>query len=95
MASLNITDIQHPVFFQPGKQESSATDQGLQASAEPRDPTVSADPTHSGEPTLSPDGISDVTPKQTLKAQEYQPSVTAQEAGAQEAGMWKVDTSMK
>lgn len=82
MASLNITDIQHPVFCQQGKQECSETDQGLQAPAEPGDPTVSADPTHSGEPTLSPDGISDVTPEQTPEAQEYQPSVTAQEAGS-------------
>lgn len=86
MASLNITDIQHPVFCQPGKQGCSETDQGLQAPAEPGDPTVLANPTQPGEPTLSPDGISDVTPEQTPEAQEYQPSVTAQEAGAQEAG---------
>lgn len=86
MASLDITDVQHPVLCQPEKQEGSEPGQGLQALADSQETAMSADPALSGEPSApAPNEATNMTPAQTPVSQEHEPAEAVHESGGMEA----------
>lgn len=85
MASLDITDIHHPVLSLPENQGGDASSQMLQAPAEPQDPTVLASPANAGGPrTSSPYKIPHVIIDQIAEPEEDEISVTSHEEGGME-----------
>lgn len=85
IASLDITNIHHPVLSLPEKSEGDTSGEVPQAPEEPQDQTVPVSPADPGEPRSSVSHeIPDVILDQIAGPQEDDPSVASREGGGME-----------
>lgn len=85
MASLDVTNIHHPVLSMPEKSEGDTSGEVPQAPEEPQDRTVPVSPADPGEPRTSVSHeIPDVILGKIAEPQEDEPGVASREKGGME-----------